>query len=705
MPKVLFALLLGCSFLSTATAADPSRILNEGEVLKDARLGPLRTLNDRYHSWTPPETKEDWEREAEAVRVQLLVSNGLWPMPPKTPLNPVIHGTVERDGYIIQRVFFESLPGHYVTGSIFRPAQLDGKAPGVLCPHGHWANSRFYDAGETEAQKLIDGGGEKYLSGARHHIQARMVHLAKMGCVVFHYDMVGYSDSTQIGHREGFTDVQAGLWLQNAMGLQTWNSIRALDFLCSLPEVDTTRIGVTGASGGGTQTFMLCALDPRPTVAFPAVMVSTAMQGGCICENADYLRVGINNVTIAALFAPKPMALSGANDWTIDIETKGYPELQQIYGLYGERDKVYAKCYPQFGHNYNYVSRRMMYEWFKTHLGLPDDAPVEEADFHPASRAELTVFDAEHPLPGNATDAAGVRKYLTEVQTQQFVELLPEEADDMQEYRRVIGSATRLFFGTHHSSLDELNVEIRANEKLDEETQLIKGTIERKATGANIPFLILTREHGEGRSVVIWADDKGKASLFGEEGSLRAEIKKLLDGGHAVIAFDPFLTGELIGAESTDRLPVNEQYSGYTYGYNKPTLANRVLDVMEVAAGTKAGRVILVGTGQAGLWTLLARGQLDDRIALTIVNLDGFSFSKINSTSDPNFLPGALRYGGVGGLAALAAPHALVIGGWREIPEWERSGLARSYQATQGKLQTQEENFTREQIVEMILGR
>ena len=80
-------------------------------------------------------------------------------------------------------------------------------------------------------------------------------------------------------------------------------------------------VGVTGASGGGTQTFMICAIDPRPAAAFPAVMVSTNMQGGCVCENAEYLRLGINNIAIAALFAPKPMALSGANDWTIYIET------------------------------------------------------------------------------------------------------------------------------------------------------------------------------------------------------------------------------------------------------------------------------------------------------------------------------------------------------------------------------------------------
>ena len=134
--------------------------------------------------------------------------------------------------------------------------------------------------------------------------------------------------------------------LQNLMGLQTCNSFRAVDFLESLPDVDGKRIAVTGASGGGTQTFMLCALDQRPRVAFPAVMVSTDMQGGCVCENCCFLRPGINNITIAALFAPRPMALSGADDWTINIETRGLPELKTIYGLFGKSELVHAKCYP-----------------------------------------------------------------------------------------------------------------------------------------------------------------------------------------------------------------------------------------------------------------------------------------------------------------------------------------------------------------------
>jgi dienelactone hydrolase len=196
----------------------------------------------------------------------------------------------------------------------------------VLCPHGHWKNGRFYRADDKTFERQRKAGAEKYDPSGRYPLQARCVQLARMGCMVFHYDMVGYADSVQLAHRPGLREAmcmpenwgyfspQAESRMQNMMGLQTYNSIRALDWFRDLPEVDPERIAVTGASGGGTQTFILCAVDPRPAVAFPAVMVSTAMQGGCTCENACYLRVGSGNIEIAALIAPRPLGMSAAND-------------------------------------------------------------------------------------------------------------------------------------------------------------------------------------------------------------------------------------------------------------------------------------------------------------------------------------------------------------------------------------------------------
>ncbi len=318
------------------------------ETIPDPRQQPLKDLNGDF-SWTPFPSKEAWEKRADDLRIQMRVALGLWPEPTRTPLNAVIHGKIERDDYTVEKVYFESMPGFFVTGSLFRPRNVSGKVPAVLCPHGHWQDARVSLKDDAEVKAEIDSGQERFKNGGRSAFQSIGVQLARMGCVAFVIDMLGNSDSQQISaeiahgfkkQRPEMISPEPGKWglyspqaesnLQSVMGLQTWNCIRALDFLTSLPEVDPTRLACTGASGGGTQTMILGAIDPRLAVAFPCVMVSTAMQGGCTCENACLLRVGTGNIEFAALFAPKPMAMTTANDWTIDLPTKGFPALKNI---------------------------------------------------------------------------------------------------------------------------------------------------------------------------------------------------------------------------------------------------------------------------------------------------------------------------------------------------------------------------------------
>ena len=696
-------LLTGTFLIATALIAAPASAAEPGGPLADALLKPLRTLNDAYHPWRPADSREEWERQAEAIREQILVSNGLWPMPPKTPLDPVVHGRIDRDEYTVEKVFFASLPGHYVTGNLYRPKRIDGKAPGVLCPHGHWANGRFYDAGERKAQQEIESGAEEHMAGARYPLQARMVQLARMGCVVFHYDMVGYADSAPVEHRAGFADATAGLWLQNAMGLQTWNSIRALDFLLSLPEVDPERVGVTGASGGGTQTFMLCAIDPRPTVAFPAVMVSTAMQGGCICENADYLRLGINNIAIAALFAPKPLAMSGADDWTIDIETKGLPELRQVYSLFGKPDLVHAKCFPQFGHNYNQVSREMMYEWFNRHLDLGFESPIKEQDFEPIPPEQLSVFDEQHPRPDDAKSADALRECVTEVAREQLEELLPTSADKLAAYRRVVGTAARVMLDSGVPKPHE--IEVRSEFVDSEEGLTVRGgTLGRKGAGEAIPFVLQRPANFNGR-VLVWIDGGGSSRVL-DEGH-REIVRAILETGTAVASGDVFLTGAFLRAGREPTIPVNESYHGYTFGYNRPVLSNRVRDILTLI-GYVAGQdgvtsVDLAGTGDAAPWVLLARGLAGDRVRRTVADLHGFHFGKVTETSDPMFLPGALKYGDIGGFVALAAPGELMVCGTAEVPDKALEPLTAAYRTAGGKLRMEGGPLTPEAGLEFLL--
>jgi dienelactone hydrolase len=526
---VLVPMLLG----SVAIAAAP-RVSDEGKLPDDRRLGPLKDL-DGYFPFTPSKTKEAWEKRAEEVRRRILVATGLWPMPTKTPSSAVIHGKVERDGYTVERVYFESYPGHFVTGSLYRPKGKSGKLPGVLCPHGHWANGRFYDAGVDNVRKQIVEGGERFEQGGRSPMQAHNVQLARMGCVVFIYDMLGNADSQQIsvGLAHGFSkqrpefdtpenwglfSTQAELRQQSVMGIQTYNSICALDFLSSLPDVDASRIGVTGASGGGTQTFILGAIDPRPAAAFPAVMVSTAMQGGCTCENCCNLRVGTGNVEFAAMFAPRPLGMTGADDWTKELDTKGLPELKQHYKMLGVPDLVSGKVLRQFGHNYNYPSRELMYHWFNKHLKLGLPEPVLEEDYVPLTVAEMTVWDAKsHPNPPAGGDyERSLLKWMTDDANKQLEAITPNDSASLAKFRDVYGGGVDVVIG--RKLLEETDIEA---EPLGEDD--MKGysqelaLLRNKPAGEELPVVFLHPANWKQR-VVIWPHEQGKNGLFGEDG-------------------------------------------------------------------------------------------------------------------------------------------------------------------------------------------
>jgi dienelactone hydrolase len=680
---------------------DPTRVLPAEEKPKDRRLDPPRTLNNKDFFLSPPASRQEWEARRKAVREQVLVATGLWPLPPKTPLNPVIHGKIDRDGYTIEKVFFASHPGHYVSGNLYRPRGKTGRLPAVLSPHGHWKNGRFFEADEKTAEEQMKKGAEKTLESARYPLQARCAQLARMGCVVFHYDMVGVADSTAIPHREGFRDAEAELRLQNFMGLQTWNSIRALDFLLGLPDVDPARVGVTGASGGGTQTFMLCAVDDRPAVAFPAVMVSTEMQGGCVCENCSYLRQGTGNVELAALFAPRPLGMSGANDWTLHIESKGLPELKQLYKLYDAEDRVMARCFPEFPHNYNQVSREVMYNWFNKHLklGLPD--PVVEKPFVPVPPAELSVYDAEHPRPKDTADASALRRTLTEMSDKQVAALRPTDAKSLEEFRRVMGTALRVMIHDAPPAADDVESKEVGDKVEKDGLTWRRYLIGRKGQGEQIPAFGIKGPAFDG-TVVVWVHPRGKASLF-EDGKLTPAARQVLDAKAAILAVDVFGTGEF----GETKPAVDKTFAGFTFGYNRPLLAQRVHDVVTAVAFAKGHektqKVHLVGWDRAGVWVLLARPLCGDAVARTAADFDRFRFEQVRETGDEMMLPGGLKYGGVAALAAVAAPAELYVHGHRSTGsgEWLKAAYAAAGAAD--KLQRNGEKTTPEKVLAWLL--
>jgi hypothetical protein len=363
-----------------AAATLTTALLFGALLTADVGSAQFRTLNDRY---APPRftALDDWKPRAAYLREHILASAGLLPSPEKTPLNPVVFDEIDHKDYTVSKVYFESLPGFLVTGNLYRPIG-DGPFPAVLSPHGHWAYGRL------ENTDLNSGPG-------------RAINLARQGFVVFTYDMVGYNDSQQLPHRT-FSGKREYLWSLSVGGLQLWDSIRSLDFLESLPYVKRDAIGVTGESGGGTQTFLVAAVDDRVAVAVPVNMISLHMQGGCICENPPGLRLDTNNVEIAATIAPRPLLMvSATGDWTNETMELEYPAVRAIYGLFGAEDRVKAVQF-KAEHNYNKDSREAMYAWMARWLQhQPADVVREEKAFTPDAPPDLLVFH-HRALPSNA---------------------------------------------------------------------------------------------------------------------------------------------------------------------------------------------------------------------------------------------------------------------------------------------------------------
>ncbi len=685
------SLLLLIVGLLVVVRAESPRVLSHGQLPQDKRLGPLTDLYKNYFGCTPPSTRELWNERANRLRRQTRVACGLWPMPTRTPANPVVHGKVDRDDYTVEKVYFESFPGHFVTGNLYRPKHYDGKRPGILSPHGHWENGRFYDRGaEANREDLIKGHERFELSG-RYPLQARCVQLARMGCVVFHYDMVGFADSVQLEHRAGvreamntaenwgYFSVQAELRLQGILGLQTYNSVRALDWLSNLDDVDPERIGVTGASGGGTQTFLLTAIDSRPAAAFPAVMVSTGMQGGCSCENACYLRVGTGNIELAGLTAPRPLGMTGADDWTKEITTKGLPELKAIYSLFGAEDQVMARALVQFPHNYNYVSRAVMYPWFNQHLKLGWEEPIVEADFTPLSQQEMTVWNQQHPQPAGGADyERSLLRWITADSNQTMAALVPTDKASWAEYRKIIGGAWDILIGRSLPQQGAVKA-IRPREKNHNDWTRTTFLLSHAAQGEEVPALMLMPNPWN-KQVVIWSDQRGKQGLFTSPGTPRPAVRKLLSAGTAVLGLDLLGQGEFTpnGQPSTkqrlqtlDEQPWKDyvafpwsKFAGFTFGYNHSLFSQRVHDILSAIAFARdlapdKVRIALVGLGGAGHWVTAAHTQAGTFVERAAIDTQGFRFASVEAFDDPDFVPGAVKYLDLPGLIALSAPGKL----------------------------------------------
>ncbi len=578
------------------------------------------------------QTKAQWQARARQIREQILVSCGLWPTPEKPPLQAHVFGQIIRDGYSIEKVYFQTYPGFYLAGNLYRPlGRGRGPFPGILNPHGHWSHGRLEDT--------QDGS-----------IPARCINFARQGMVAFAYDMVGYND-TQFadagGHGPAYQNHRAFgtnrtdlLWNISLMGLQTWNSVRALDFLASLPDVDRKRLACTGASGGGTQTYMLGAIDDRLAAQAPVVMVSHTMQGGCSCENAPELRVEYSNMEIAAAAAPRPQILvASTGDWTKDTLTVEGPALAGIYRLFGAADRLrYVRF--DFGHNYNQTSREAVYAWLdRWLLHQPDAASRPELPYQKEPDADLRVFP-DGRLPEGALTKEQFTEELKHLHQEQWNRLVPHNRAAFGKFKRTFLPAWK------HTLLVEWPSGFEGR----------PSQITRYSADAVNSMSPVRGDQASQRLVVVAHFPSGPGAGYILPPFLAS---KLAAQGDAVLRLDyaPYYLPPAVPPDP---------FANFYTTYNRTRLQMGVRDLLTAARtispdGQRTpsrSRVVLCGFGRAGLWCLLAAPAADAVVA----DCDGLDVASDDALLAPELLcPGVRNIGTFQGAAMLAAPHPLLL--------------------------------------------
>ncbi len=341
---------------------------------------PRRTVADgeKLIAWLSSlySDRESWERRRDSLRVEvrerLTIDEAL---AKRTGGEPVYSKVRKFDGYTVRNFYLETEPGLYVCGSIYAPT-AKGRHPLIICPNGHFAHGRYND-----------------------EQQLRLASLARMGAICVDYDLYGWGESAlQVGS-EGHHTAKAHV-------VQALNGISILDFMIKRKDVDPTRVGVNGGSGGGSQTVLLSVLDPRFTAACPVVSLASHFDGGCPCESGMPIMgagEGTCNAELMAAFAPRPLCVvSDGKDWTSSVPELEFPYLQRVYGYYGAADSVTNVHLPAEGHDFGINKRRAVYDFFIATFGL-DRSMLDESKVTVEPHEALFAFgkDGEN-IPENA---------------------------------------------------------------------------------------------------------------------------------------------------------------------------------------------------------------------------------------------------------------------------------------------------------------
>lgn len=349
-----------------------------------------------YYRWQPEEgwaeldriaaqykNVDEWERRKKELKPCLREALQLTKLPPAPPVPPIVTPKRKFDGYTVENIAIEILPGLWINGSLYKPSKSNGRIPVILNPDGHWEKQRY-----------------------RPDCQYRCAALAKMGAMAFSYDLFAWGESLlqfqPADHRRSLS-----------MSVQVLGSIRILDYLLSLKDADPNRVGITGGSGAGSHAVLMTAIDDRINVSAPVVSLSSYFYGGCPCESGMPVHSCGNrtdNVEIAAMAAPRPqLVVSDGADWTARMPEHDFLYLQKMYSWYGKKEDVKNVHLPEEKHDFGINKRIAVYEFMTKYLGLNIKAiqnkagAIDESGITIEKEEALFVFgDKGERLPAHA---------------------------------------------------------------------------------------------------------------------------------------------------------------------------------------------------------------------------------------------------------------------------------------------------------------
>ncbi len=625
----------------------------------------------REHNWRRKrklrsfDTAQDWQGHVDAVRENFRLSLGQFPE--RTPLEPQLVGILDRDGYVVEKLLIESQPGFAVTVNLYRPPEIAEPLPAVLNPLGHWA----------------DGKAETV-------VQARGIGLARNGYVALVYDPIGQGErsqhwdaATHTNPVESSTEQHAGAclpcWLvgQTVITHMVWDGVRMLDYLEMRTDVDSSRIGCTGASGGGTYTMFLTAFDERITAAAPVCSTATYErmhskgQIGDPCQ--DPVRSYPDDLEMADLLmcrAPLPMQIMST--------------IYDFFPLIGARD-VYADvldCYTALGvperanmvetpahHDYNQPMREAMYAWFNRWL-KDEPGPVTEAPFTAEAPETLWCTASGQVL---LTDRNETVVSLNEKRAQELAPAVPKLAKKKEaaQYQEDVRAAARAALDYRASpaagALQAVGARTIGGLRVEE-------VYFESEVDLPVPGLVFHPPGAGPHPALIYAHDGGKDAEAHEYG-IAAELAR---AGSLVFAMDLRGWGEtrwkpevVYRPEDTALLGNDSRlaYLGYFLGEwpltQRVTDAVRCVDLVVERPDVQAERVSMLGQGGGGLVALHAAA-LDERIGSVAAYETLASYRHITRAGDytvpaSSFLPGVLLHYDLPSLVGALAPRATLI--------------------------------------------